>query len=91
MFILSLINALILQGGIYVLTLIDWYCASVSVMLLTFLEVVALAWFYGNQLFFFSFINISLRGPNGRSHFYAVSMSFRRRVWFEDIRKYSNV
>lgn len=37
----------ITQGGIYVLTLIDWYCASVSVMLLTFLEVVALAWFYG--------------------------------------------
>ncbi|XP_062600633.1 sodium- and chloride-dependent glycine transporter 1-like [Saccostrea cucullata] len=37
----------ITQGGIYVLTLIDWYCASVSVMLLTLLEVTSLAWLYG--------------------------------------------
>ncbi|XP_022337036.2 sodium- and chloride-dependent glycine transporter 1-like [Crassostrea virginica] len=37
----------ITQGGIYVLTLIDWYCASVSVMFLAFLEVIALAWIYG--------------------------------------------
>ncbi|XP_033764045.1 sodium- and chloride-dependent glycine transporter 2-like [Pecten maximus] len=37
----------VMQGGIYVLTLIDWYCASVSVMFLSLLEVVVIAWVYG--------------------------------------------
>ncbi|XP_060068556.1 sodium- and chloride-dependent glycine transporter 2-like [Ylistrum balloti] len=37
----------IMQGGIYVLTLIDWYCASVSVMFLALLEVTVIAWIYG--------------------------------------------
>ncbi|XP_048774398.2 sodium- and chloride-dependent glycine transporter 1-like [Ostrea edulis] len=37
----------ITQGGVYILTLIDWYSASVAVMLLTFLEVASLAWLYG--------------------------------------------
>ncbi|XP_069131670.1 sodium- and chloride-dependent glycine transporter 2-like [Argopecten irradians] len=35
------------QGGIYVLTLIDWYCSSVSVMFLSLLEIVVVAWIYG--------------------------------------------
>lgn len=71
--------------------LIDWYCVSVFVMFLIFLEVVVLVWFYGNQLFFFFFMNILLRGLDGCSYFYVVLMFFRRRVWFEDIRKYLNV
>ncbi|XP_056018102.1 sodium- and chloride-dependent glycine transporter 1-like isoform X2 [Ostrea edulis] len=37
----------ITQGGVYVLTLIDWYCTSVSVMLLALIEVTSLAWCYG--------------------------------------------
>ncbi|KAK3104526.1 hypothetical protein FSP39_004176 [Pinctada imbricata] len=40
------------QGGVYVLTLIDWYCASISIMFLAFMESFVLAWLYGvDQLF----------------------------------------
>ncbi|XP_045161496.2 sodium- and chloride-dependent glycine transporter 1-like [Mercenaria mercenaria] len=35
------------QGGIYFLQILDWYCASIAVMLLAFLETVGLAWVYG--------------------------------------------
>ncbi|KAL5014071.1 hypothetical protein ScPMuIL_008341 [Solemya velum] len=36
----------ITQGGVYVLQILDWYCASVCVMLLALSEVLALAWVY---------------------------------------------
>ncbi|OWF53371.1 sodium- and chloride-dependent glycine transporter 2-like [Mizuhopecten yessoensis] len=39
----------VMQGGIYVLTLIDWYCASISVMLLSLLELIVIAWIYGSD------------------------------------------
>ena len=31
----------------YVLQVLDWYCASVSVMFLALMEVFGLAWVYG--------------------------------------------
>ncbi|CAG5123119.1 unnamed protein product [Candidula unifasciata] len=39
--------ACITQGGIYVLQIMDWYCASFSLMLISLTECVALAWAYG--------------------------------------------
>ncbi|XP_067658339.1 sodium- and chloride-dependent glycine transporter 2-like [Haliotis asinina] len=40
------------QGGIYVLSLMDWYIASISVMVLVVAEVLVLAWVYGaNRLY----------------------------------------
>ena len=36
----------LLQGGVYILQLIDWYAASVSLMFLLLLEVIVLAWIY---------------------------------------------
>lgn len=35
------------QGGIYVLQLIDWYVASVSIMIIAMLEITVLGWIYG--------------------------------------------
>ncbi|XP_071147754.1 sodium- and chloride-dependent glycine transporter 1-like [Mytilus edulis] len=35
------------QGGIYVLQLMDWYVASVSIMILVFMEMFVLSWIYG--------------------------------------------
>ncbi|XP_059155826.1 sodium- and chloride-dependent glycine transporter 2-like [Physella acuta] len=37
----------ITQGGIYVLQIMDWYCASFSLMLISLAECMALAWAYG--------------------------------------------
>ncbi|CAL1535503.1 unnamed protein product [Lymnaea stagnalis] len=37
------------QGGFYILNLMDWYIASVSVMLIAFVEVMVLAWVYGTD------------------------------------------
>ncbi|KAH9489778.1 Sodium- and chloride-dependent glycine transporter 2 [Bulinus truncatus] len=37
----------ITQGGIYVLQIMDWYCASFSLMLISMTECLALAWAYG--------------------------------------------
>ncbi|XP_033764407.1 sodium- and chloride-dependent taurine transporter-like [Pecten maximus] len=49
-FIIGLI--FVTQGGMYVLQLVDWYVASISTMFLAFLEVTALAYFYGvNRLY----------------------------------------
>ncbi|XP_046584048.1 sodium-dependent proline transporter-like [Haliotis rubra] len=40
------------QGGIYVLTLMDWYVGSISVMVLAMSEMLVLAWVYGvNRLY----------------------------------------
>ncbi|KAK3592462.1 hypothetical protein CHS0354_001581 [Potamilus streckersoni] len=35
------------QGGVYVLQIFDWYCASVSVMFLSLIECLVMAWVYG--------------------------------------------
>lgn len=43
---------LITQGGIYALQIIDWYCASFSLMLISFAECVAVAWIYGVDRFY---------------------------------------
>ncbi|XP_067658345.1 sodium- and chloride-dependent betaine transporter-like [Haliotis asinina] len=42
----------ITQGGIYVLSLMDWYIASISVLVLVVAEVLVLAWIYGKQAFY---------------------------------------
>ncbi|XP_076446876.1 sodium- and chloride-dependent glycine transporter 1-like [Babylonia areolata] len=42
----------ICQGGIYVLQIMDWYCASFSLMLISLNECVAIAWVYGLDRFF---------------------------------------
>ncbi|XP_060600732.1 sodium- and chloride-dependent GABA transporter 1-like isoform X2 [Ruditapes philippinarum] len=43
---------LITEGGIYVLQIIDWYCASFSLMLISFTECVAIGWVYGVDRFY---------------------------------------
>ncbi|KAL5012799.1 hypothetical protein ScPMuIL_011350 [Solemya velum] len=35
------------KGGIYVLTLMDWYSASYNLMIVSFCELIAINWFYG--------------------------------------------
>ncbi|KAK7469919.1 hypothetical protein BaRGS_00036082, partial [Batillaria attramentaria] len=41
----------ICQGGIYVLQIMDWYCASFSLMLISLFECLAIAWIYGVDRF----------------------------------------
>ena len=40
----------ICQGGIYVLQIMDWYCASFSLMLISLTECVAISWIYGTSV-----------------------------------------
>ena len=35
------------QGGLWFFTLIDYYAAALSLMILAFFEVIAITWFYG--------------------------------------------
>nr|XP_022327327.1 sodium- and chloride-dependent GABA transporter 1-like [Crassostrea virginica] len=42
----------ITQGGIYVLQIMDWYCASFSLMLISLTECLAIAWIYGIDRFY---------------------------------------
>ncbi|KAL5012420.1 hypothetical protein ScPMuIL_010971 [Solemya velum] len=42
----------IMQGGIYVLQIMDWYCATFSLMLLSLTECVVIAWIYGVNRFY---------------------------------------
>ncbi|XP_021703364.1 sodium- and chloride-dependent glycine transporter 1 [Aedes aegypti] len=49
MFLLS--TACTTEGGMYLLQLFDWYSASISVILVCIVEVVAVAWIYGVRNF----------------------------------------
>ncbi|XP_041356847.1 sodium- and chloride-dependent glycine transporter 1-like [Gigantopelta aegis] len=42
----------ITQGGIYILQVMDWYCATFSLMILSLIECVVIAWIYGIDRFF---------------------------------------
>ncbi|CAH1777701.1 unnamed protein product, partial [Owenia fusiformis] len=42
---------LIMQGGMYVLQVMDWYSIPFVVMIITFAECVAIAWIYGTSQF----------------------------------------
>lgn len=41
------------QGGMYMLQLLDWYAASMSVILVCLVEVVIVSWVYGMRRFVF--------------------------------------
>ncbi|XP_013385449.1 sodium- and chloride-dependent glycine transporter 1 [Lingula anatina] len=43
---------LVMQGGIYILQIMDWYCATFSLMILSFLECMVIAWIYGVDRFY---------------------------------------
>ncbi|KAL4230415.1 hypothetical protein ACF0H5_010797 [Mactra antiquata] len=43
---------LITEGGIYILQIIDWYCASFSLMLISLTECLAIGWVYGVDRFY---------------------------------------
>ena len=36
-----------LQGGVYVLQIMDWYLAAIAVVVIPMLEMIGLSWFYG--------------------------------------------
>ena len=38
------------QGGLWFFTLIDYYAAALSLMILAFFEVIAITWFYGESV-----------------------------------------
>lgn len=40
---------LLLQGGIYVLTLLDKYAAGTSILFGVLIEAIGVSWFYGKQ------------------------------------------
>lgn len=40
------------RGGIYYLQVMDWYCATFSLMILSFIELVVIAWVYGVNRFY---------------------------------------
>ncbi|XP_064621186.1 sodium- and chloride-dependent glycine transporter 1-like isoform X1 [Lineus longissimus] len=42
----------VMQGGVYVLSLLDWYIATLSVALIFFTELVVISWIYGLNQFF---------------------------------------
>ena len=37
----------VLEGGMYILQIMDWYCATFSLMLLSLTECVVIGWVYG--------------------------------------------
>ncbi|XP_060080599.1 sodium- and chloride-dependent glycine transporter 1-like [Ylistrum balloti] len=42
----------VMQGGVYILQIMDWYCATFSLMLLCLAECIAIAWIYGADRFY---------------------------------------
>jgi len=40
----------LLQGGIYLYQLVDWYFAAFCVLIISFLECVLIAWVYGEYI-----------------------------------------
>ncbi|OWF45691.1 Sodium- and chloride-dependent glycine transporter 2 [Mizuhopecten yessoensis] len=42
----------VMQGGVYILQIMDWYCATFSLMLLCLAECIAIAWIYGVDRFY---------------------------------------
>lgn len=43
---------LITTGGIYVFQILDWYCSTFSLMVLTLAECVVISWVYGTERFY---------------------------------------
>ncbi|KAL5012506.1 hypothetical protein ScPMuIL_011057 [Solemya velum] len=43
---------LVTQGGIYILQIMDWYCACFSLMLISLAECIVIAWIYGCDRFY---------------------------------------
>ncbi|XP_071126480.1 sodium- and chloride-dependent glycine transporter 2-like isoform X1 [Mytilus edulis] len=43
---------LVMQGGMYVLQIVDWYCAIFSVMTVCILETIIIGWIYGANRFY---------------------------------------
>lgn len=46
-FAYSCIFLIIFQGGVYVFTLLDWYAAGYSVMVISLCEVIVIGWIFG--------------------------------------------
>ncbi|ESO93994.1 hypothetical protein LOTGIDRAFT_205669 [Lottia gigantea] len=42
----------IMEGGIYILQIMDWYCSSFSLMLMSLIECLVIAWVYGADRFY---------------------------------------
>ncbi|XP_077977388.1 sodium- and chloride-dependent glycine transporter 1-like [Glandiceps talaboti] len=40
------------QGGVYILTVVDWYAGSISLLLVSFCECLVIAWIYGTDRFY---------------------------------------
>jgi hypothetical protein len=51
---------MILQGGQYILTLVDFYGANFTVFILGLIEVVGIAWIYGKFLFKLSHTSLKI-------------------------------
>lgn len=49
LYFLSLCVSLSLQGGIYVLTLLDKYAAGTSILFGVLVEAIGVSWFYGEK------------------------------------------
>lgn len=47
----SFLSWAVLQGGMYLVQLLDWYSASISVILVCIVEVIAVGWIYGCEQF----------------------------------------
>ncbi|XP_065083593.1 sodium- and chloride-dependent glycine transporter 1 [Ochlerotatus camptorhynchus] len=71
MFLLS--TSCTTEGGMYLLQLFDWYSASISVILVCIVEVIAVAWIYGVQNFVRD-VEFMIDRPVGR--FWVVSWKF---------------
>lgn len=95
MFLISTI--MVTQGGIFILQLLDWYSASIAVILICFIEVVMVAYSYGlenfaEDIFFmvheklgcWSFIWKYLT-PLPLLLFFITTIAFNRRVTFNEI------